>query len=200
LRNKCGNNENTIRKTMKNLSIYMNDAVKKELIRTNPIHELKLRGSREANVEALTEEELKQLIEMYTDDILAETEQRVLGFFLFMCFSSLHITDAKTLTIEQIAGNEFCYMRTKMLNVRPKIVHIPISDPLQRLITEQKGKRTEGLLWENMISDQKINSKLKKIAEYAGIKKRLSAKVGRHTFATTITFKYISSKISRLVA
>jgi integrase len=100
-----------------------------------------------------------------------------------MCFSSLHITDAKTLTIEQIAGNEFCYMRAKMLNVRPR-VHVPISDPLQRLITEQKGKRTEGLLWENMISDQKINSKLKKIAEYAGIKKRLSAKVGRHTFAT----------------
>jgi site-specific recombinase XerD len=29
-----------------------------------------------------------------------------------------------------------------------------------------------------------VNSKLKKIAEYAGIKKKLSAKVGRHTFAT----------------
>ncbi|MDR1344302.1 MAG: phage integrase SAM-like domain-containing protein, partial [Tannerellaceae bacterium] len=38
LRNKRKNNENTIRKTIKNLSVYLNDAVKKELIRTNPLH------------------------------------------------------------------------------------------------------------------------------------------------------------------
>ncbi|MDR1557745.1 MAG: site-specific integrase, partial [Tannerellaceae bacterium] len=184
LRNKRKNNENTIRKTMKNLSVYMNEAVKKELMRENPIHGVKLRGSQESDIEALTEEELKRLTEVYTGGQLNETDQKVLAFFLFMCFSSLHITDARNLGIEQIGKNEFCYMRTKMLNVRPRIVHVPISGPLRHLIGKQKGNRTEGALWEGMISDQKVNSKLKKIAGYAGIKKKLSAKVGRHTFAT----------------
>jgi hypothetical protein len=69
MRNKRKNNENTIRKTMKNLSvyIYINDAVKKELMRENPIHGVKLRGCRESDIEALTEEELKRLTEIYTE-------------------------------------------------------------------------------------------------------------------------------------
>jgi site-specific recombinase XerD len=184
MRNKRKNNENTIRKTMKTLSIYLNDAVKKELIKENPIHEVKLRGSRESNVEALTEEELEKLITIYAEGRLSEKDQAVLRFFLFLCFSSLHITDAKRLGIDQIGENEICYMRTKMLNVRPKVVRVPISSPLRRLIAEQKGEHTTGALWENMISDQKINAKLKMIARYAGIAKSLSAKVGRHTFAT----------------
>jgi hypothetical protein len=153
MRNKRENNENTIRKTMKNLSVYINEAVRKELMRENPIHEVKLRGCLESDIEALTEEELKRLTDVYASGRLNETDQKVLAFFLFMCFSSLHITDARSLGIEQIGENEFCYMRTKMLNVRPRIVHVPISGPLRHLIGKQKGTRTEGALWEGMISD-----------------------------------------------
>lgn len=40
------------------------------------------------------------------------------------------------------------------------------------------------LLFENMIADQKINEYIKTIAQKAGIKKKLSCKAGRHTFAT----------------
>mgnify|MGYP001117016224 FL=1 len=108
----------------------------------------------------------------------------VLEFFLFLCFSSLHIGDAKALTIEQIGKDEFYYIREKLTNTCPKIVHVPISDPLRTIINRVKGDRKTGKLFNHIITDQKINTNLKEIALRACIKKRLCAKTGRHTFAT----------------
>lgn len=184
LRNKRGNNEVTINKTIHIISIYINDAVKKELLKANPIKGLKLRGTEDTTAEALDDNELKVLVELYKNRAFSGTTHLALEFFLFMAFSSLHITDAKFLTIEQISDNEFWYMRAKMLNIRPKVVRVPIAKPLLEIINHQRGNRKSGKLWEDIISDQKINEKLKTIAAVAGITKNLSAKVGRHTFAT----------------
>ncbi|MDR1624868.1 MAG: site-specific integrase [Tannerellaceae bacterium] len=184
LRNRCGQAEITINKNITILSVYLNDAVKKGILKENPTHGLKLRGCRETTAEALDEQELEALADLYIAGSLPENYQHVLEFFLFMCFSSLHIGDAKALTIEQIGDNEFWYMRAKMLNIRPRVVRIPLSAPLWKIIDKQKRGRKEGVLWDNIISVQKVNQYLKKIAEAACIEKKLSAKVGRHTFAT----------------
>jgi site-specific recombinase XerD len=185
LRNRRGNEEITINKTLHVIAIYLNDAVARGLLQTNPIRSLKLRGFQETTAEALTEDELKRLTLLYGSNCLPETQQGVLEFFLFMCLSSLHISDAKKLMIEQIGETEFTYVRAKMLHIRPRVVHVPISQPLRTIINRQRGTRTRGLLWSHVLSDQKINKHLKGIASIAGITtKNLSAKVGRHTFAT----------------
>lgn len=184
LRNKRGNNEVTINKTISIIAIYINDAVKKELLKENPIKNLKLRGSNDTTAEAINEDELNRLVDLYQDNVFSESLQLTLEFFLFMCFSSLHITDAKSLTIEQIGEDEFWYLRKKMLNIRPRVVRVPISSPLRKIINHQRENRKSGVLWNNIITDQKINEKLKIIAATAGISTNLSAKVGRHTFAT----------------
>lgn len=184
LRNKRGNNEVTINKTISIIAIYINDAVKKELLKENPIKNLKLRGSNDTTAEAINEDELNRLVDLYQDNVFSGSLQLTLEFFLFMCFSSLHITDAKSLTIEQIGEDEFWYLRKKMLNIRPRVVRVPISSPLRKIINHQRENRKSGVLWNNIITDQKINEKLKIIAATAGISTNLSAKVGRHTFAT----------------
>lgn len=51
-------------------------------------------------------------------------------------------------------------------------------------MNHKRKNRKSGVLWDDMIADQKVNEKLKQIASVAGIKKELSAKFGRHTFAT----------------
>ncbi|MCC8186507.1 MAG: site-specific integrase [Bacteroides sp.] len=183
LRNRRGNAEVTI-KTIGIISIYLNEAVRKELIKENPIHGLRLRGCQETTAVALEEEELNRLVELYKTGSLYGSQYKSLEFFLFLCFSSLHIADAKALDISQIGEKEFSYIRAKMLNIRPRVVRVPISEPLRILIDKQKGNRKSGLLWDEILSDQKINKHLKTIAELAGIEKKLSAKVGRHTFAT----------------
>ena len=121
---------------------------------------------------------------MYHQHLFTGTTHDVLEFFLFMCFSSLHISDARSLQIDQIGNNEFWYMRGKMVNIRPRVVRVPISEPLQQIINHKRKNRKSGSLWEGMITDQKVNEKLKLIASAAGIKRELCAKFGRHTFAT----------------
>jgi site-specific recombinase XerD len=184
LRKRKKNGESTIRKTIKTIAVYVNDAVRKRYLQESPLPELRLRGARESNVEFLQPDELKRMVVLHRSNILSGERQAVLDFFLFMCYSSLHITDARNFTIEQIGRDEFVYTRIKMLNIRPQVVHVPISKGLRQIIEKYGKGRRSGRLFENLISDQKINKNLKFIAEMAGVKKNLSAKVGRHTFAT----------------
>lgn len=177
------NKEITINKNIQTISIYLTEAVKAGYLSENPVHKIKLRGV-QSEPTYLTEDELHTLLYMYNKQECSGHMHEVLEFFLFLCFSSLHIGDAKTLTIEQICKEEFYYVREKLTNTCPKIVHVPISDPLQAIIQKVKGDRKTGKLFNCMISDQKINSNLKEIASRVGIKKRLCAKTGRHTFAT----------------
>ena len=46
LRKRKGNNENTIRKTVKTIAIYINEAVSKQYLQESPLTDLKLRGTR----------------------------------------------------------------------------------------------------------------------------------------------------------
>jgi site-specific recombinase XerD len=184
LRKKKGNNENTIRKTVKTIAVYINEAVRKHYLPESPLSELKLRGGDDSKVEYLQPEELTKLAALQRSHTLPANLQEILDFFLFMCYSSLHITDARNFTVEQTGKHEFVYNRTKMLNIRPRTVHVPVSKPL-RLIIEQYGRgRRNGKLFERPVNNQQVNKNLKSVAEKAGIKKNLSAKVGRHTFAT----------------
>ena len=177
------NQEVTINKNIDTISIYLNEAIKAGYISENPIHKIKLRGIQSEPV-YLDEEELTTLLYMYKREECPGNMHIVLEFFLFLCFSSLHIGDAKALTIEQIGKDEFYYIREKLTNTCPKIVHVPISDPLRTIINRVKGDRKTGKLFNHIITDQKINTNLKEIALRACIKKRLCAKTGRHTFAT----------------
>ena len=97
-----------------------------------------------------------------------------------MCFTSLHIGDARNLKIEQIYNNELHYIRQKT-RVR---VCVPLSKPALGLVDLYKGDRVSGLLVQGLPSDQHINRILKMICGQVGISKRISAKAARHTFAT----------------
>ena len=154
------------------------------MIPENPASELKLCQCEDTTAPCITEEELEKLVELYRNHFFSGINYDALEFFLFMCFSSLHITDARELRIEQIGNNDFWYVRVKMLGIRPKVVRVPISDPLRKIINLHLKGRKEGQLWDELVTDQEINKRLKYIATVAGIKKKLSAKYGRHTFAT----------------
>ena len=132
----------------------------------------------------MTEDELQRLVDCYTLHELEENYHNVLRFFLFMCFTSLHIGDAKTLQLEQIGKDSFTYFRIKNRNSKPEPIIVPLSDPAKQIIKEIVSNREKGPIFENLIADQKINEYLKKIAEICGIKKPISCKSGRHTFAT----------------
>lgn len=185
LRKQKEQKEITINKNISVIKSYLEAAKKKGLIDENPAKGLLLCECEDTTAPCITEDELAVLVELYKSHFFKkDVTHDSLEFFLFMCFSSLHIGDARALNIEQIGDNEFWYVRMKMEGRRPRVVRIPISEPLRKIINRHLNGRKEGPLWEGLITDQEINKQLKYIARVAGIKSPLSAKFGRHTFAT----------------
>ncbi|MGL4519609.1 MAG: tyrosine-type recombinase/integrase [Phocaeicola sp.] len=184
LRKKLKNRDSTINKNMAVIKKYVRKALKAGYIDDDPFENIKISRKGSGRFTFLTEEELHVLIDLYKGETLGESYQSVLQFFLFLCFSSLHIGDAKTLRIEQIGQKTFTYYRIKNRNSKPEPIVVPLSKPLKSLIKNIIGLRRNGLIFTNLIADQKINEYIKKIASNVGIKKSLSTKSGRHTFAT----------------
>ena len=184
LKKKLNNKDSTINKNLACIKKYCRAAIKEGYMLHNPFENLKVKSRTSSGFTFLTEDELNKLVKVYKSNNLSPNKHKVLEFFLFLCFSSLHVTDAKNLQIQQIGKRTFTYFRIKNRNSKPEPITVPLSEPLKALINKLKGERKEGKLFESMIADQKINEYLKEIAKGAGINKPLSCKAGRHTFAT----------------
>lgn len=59
-----------------------------------------------------------------------------------------------------------------------------MSEPARNLLKELDGGKSQGRIFTNVQCDQVVNRQLKEIAKSLEINKKISAKTGRHTFAT----------------
>lgn len=185
LRKKVKNNENT---TYKNLSVvrkYVKAACKAGYMDENPFDEFHILRTK-ANYTYLDESELLKLLKLYRNGDLELKHYKTLQFFLYMCFSSQHVGDAKAMKIEQFNDISFTYYRAKLRNSKPEPITVPMSSSLKKLLSEIVGHRKKGLVFENLPADQTMNRFLKEIVKMDNveIKKAVTHKTGRHTFAT----------------
>ena len=176
MKKELGNTEITAQRNMSTIKIYVTAAYRKGYIEENPFQEFHIKRIK-SDVDYLTEEELMQFVQLYYQRTLPEKLQLTLAFFLFMCFTSMHITDARMFCIEQVNNDVLTYYRVKNRNCKPEPIKIPMPVPAEKL-------REEGRLFRNVQCDQVVNRQLKAIAKELGINKKISAKTGRHTFAT----------------
>lgn len=183
LRRELDNNANTAYKNMAIIKKYVLAAYKAGYMAENPFEEWSIKKITSTCV-YLNEEELAKLVTLYNTGELEYKLHKTLEFFLFMCFSSLHVGDAKKLQLEQFSEDHFTYFRMKLRNSKPEPIQIPISDPLKNLLSKIVGTRKKGPLFEVIQADQTMNRNLKDIAAIAEIDKPITHKVGRHTFAT----------------
>lgn len=183
LRRELDNNANTAYKNMAIIKKYVLAAYKAGYMTENPFEEWSIKKITSTCV-YLNEEELAKLVALYNTGELEYKLHKTLEFFLFMCFSSLHVGDAKKLQLEQFSEDHFTYFRMKLQNSKPEPIQIPISDPLKNLLSKIVGTRKKGPLFEVIQADQTMNRNLKDIAAIAEIDKPITHKVGRHTFAT----------------
>lgn len=179
LRKHYDNNLGTIRKNMCVIRMHYYAAMRAGKVENNPFTVYKI-PTAEPRVVYLTEEEFNSLTALYNSGNLAKNEQDVLRVFLFMTFTGMHISDARALQIEQIVNGEIHYRRIKT-HVR---VIMPLSKPAAKLVEYYKAGRQRGNLFRNLPTDQAINRVLKRVCGRVNITKPVSAKAGRHTFAT----------------
>ena len=111
---------------------------------------------------------------------------------MFSCYTSLSYIDLVHLTKDNINigidGELWIHYKREKTITKPPI-RIPLLPKALEIIEKYKNDIkciSQGSLFPG-ISNQKLNSYLKEIADLCGIKKNLTFHIARHTFATTVT-------------
>lgn len=177
---------NTVMKHNERLRKMINLSVKMEWIEKDPFtaHKAKFIKVQRGY---LTQEEL-ELIEQKNFSI--ERLQQVIDLFIFSCYTGLAYIDAISLKSTDIKkgidGGEWIFTARHKTDVP---VQIPVLSKASNLIAKYKDHpktKLSGTVFP-VISNQKLNSYLKEVADLCGITKNLTFHLARHTFATTVT-------------
>ena len=178
-----GNNRNTAMKNMTILKKFARAAWRAGYMEEDPFRDWKIQKTT-PSITYLDEEELKLLLQIYESGSLSLVKHQSLEVFLFLAFSSLHIGDALALQLEQIGERSFTYYRKKLETRNPHPILVPVCEPLRRILQNIVGVRRKGKVLIGYPCEQTMNEKLKLIMADAGISKKVTLKVARHTFAT----------------
>jgi integrase len=188
---KRGIGNNTTVKYISNIKTMVNFSRKRGLVKSNPfdVYDKKLQ---EVDTVFLTQRELEKV-----ESLIFETQRldTVRDIFLFSCYTSYSPVDSMNLKWKNVEddaqGDKWIRTKRQKSGVKSDIVILP---PVWKII--KKYRLDPRCVDEDRLlpdySNQKMNEYLKEIADLAGIKKRLTWYVSRHTFATTVC---LSNKI-----
>lgn len=188
--------QNTVIRYMKCLKKVTNLAIANEWMAKDPFAGIKFK---EENVtkEFLEKEELEILVKK---EFELERLNLVKDIFLFCSFTGLAFVDVSELKEEHIFkdNNGSMWIRKDRHKIRNRAnctCNIPLLDIPLLILEKYKNHpvcTSKGVLLP-VTSNQKMNSYLKEIADFCGIKKNLTTHTARHTFATTVT---LANKVS----
>ena len=115
---------------------------------------------------------------------------QVRDIFLFSCYTGLAYADVKKLKREEISigldGQKWIFTSRQKTDTASRIPLLPTALQLMQKYENHPECTDLGKLLP-VLSNQKMNSYLKEIADVCNIEKELTFHIARHTFATTIT-------------
>jgi site-specific recombinase XerD len=186
LRSQKSMGNNTVMKHIERLRKMVSLAYKMEWLSKDPFIKFEAKYEKKERT-YLTLEEL-QTIEnkLFTITRL----ELIKDLFVFSCYTGLSYGDVMRLSTKNLCtgidGKQWIYAQREKTSVPMKI---PI---LSRALCIIKKYEVHPEAWIKdrlfpTISNQKLNSYLKEIADVCGITKNLTFHIARHTFATTVT-------------
>jgi len=177
---------NTAMDYLKKIKKIMNQCVAKKWIDKSPFVGFKM-SVHETHKTVLNEQELKSIAEK---KIKIKRLEHVRDIFLFSCYTGLSYCDVAKLTKDNVVigidGDRWIFTERTKTNTASKIPLLPISDSIISKYTDYPLTAGTGKLLPVM-SNQRMNSYLKELADLCGINKDLTFHCARHTFATTVT-------------
>lgn len=176
---------NTVSKHHSRLRTVLIRAFKEGLVDRNPYGDFKLKQS-PSNRTYLDEAELERL---NAHDLAGNQSLiKVRDIFMFSVYTGLRFEDAQLLTLDKIipgSNGKFKLSIDQGKTERPLV--IPLVDQAMEIVqryVDAPGRKIQRRVLPT-ISNQKLNTYLKVIADLVGIDKRLTHHVARHTCATT---------------
>ncbi len=163
--------EPSINRYFRILSALFTEAVREGQMSINPMLQLTSREfpcGKTKEREYLTEDELRAMAS------IEGSHEGIKGAFLFSCYTGLRISDIKSLKWEHIKGN----MIVKTMQKTKNAIYLPLSEQAKRYLP---AKVDEYVFHLNAASPSKT---IQDWADRAGVKKKVTFHVARHTFAT----------------
>ena len=180
LRTVVGQNPNTATRMMKTFKTITILGRKLGVLHHDPF--LNIRFHMEpVNRGFLTDEEI---LKIANKDFGIGRLELVRDVFVFSCFTGFAYIDVYNLAPENIVtlnGKQWIMTKRQKTSVETNVLLLDIP---KSIIAKYSGKTyRDGKLFP-MLTNQKLNSYLKEIADICGIKKNLTFHLARHTFAT----------------
>lgn len=177
---------NTAMDYLKKIKKILNQCIAKKWIAQSPFVGFKM-SNHETHKTFLTEIELKLIGEK---KIAIPRLDQVRDIFLFSCYTGLAYCDVEKLTSSNIVvgvdGDRWISTNRAKTNTASKIPMLPVASFIVDKYADHPVTSYSGKLLPVM-SNQRMNSYLKELADLCGISKDLTFHCARHTFATTVT-------------
>jgi site-specific recombinase XerD len=180
----CENN--TAVKYIKNFKKIIRDALAKGLITADPFLSYKAK-LKKVDRGFLTQEEIDSIS---GKELSILRLAQVRDIFIFQCYTGLAYADIKKLRPEHIVkgadGQQWINTRRVKTDTMVNVPILPAAQAILDRYADHPQCINMGFLLP-VLSNQKMNSYLKEIADLTGITKNLSSHLARHCFSTTIT-------------
>lgn len=163
----------TIRKILVQFKSFINRAIEDGMLTINPLKAIRIKRE-VTRREYLTISELMKLEKIWIKTC-DETQKRLLGAFLFGCFTGLRISDIKKLQQINIVEGYILLKTTKTKTNE----NFPINARANKVLLSLDPAKN--LLFPSL---HDVNFHLKKYMKEAKIEKKITFHCSRHTFAT----------------
>lgn len=181
---KC--DHNTSIKYLSNFKKIVHICMKNGWLYRDPFVGFKM-AKREVERPFLVEEELNKII---NKRFLMPRMSQVRDIFIFCCYTGLAYADVEKLTREEVTtgidGEKWIWTSRQKTD---STTRIPLLPPALEILDRYKDNPqcvNKGRLLP-VLSNQKMNTYLKEIADACDITKKMTFHTARHTFATTVT-------------
>ena len=135
----------------------------------------------------LTDDEIQKI---FNKNFVIPRLVLVRDVFIFSCFTGLAYIDVKNLTNNNISigidGSKWIFTKRQKTEGPSNIPILPIVEQLIEKYKDHPQCLNNNVLMP-ILTNQRMNSYLKEIADVCEINKDLTFHVARHTFATTVT-------------
>jgi site-specific recombinase XerD len=180
---KC--DHNTTMKYLSNFKKIVNICLKNGWLPRNPFGYKMTK--REVERPYLSQEEIEKIS---CKTFVAARTNQVRDIFLFCCYTGLAYADVKKLSRTEIGtgidGEKWIFTHRQKTESATRVPLLPPAQEILERYKEHPQCINDGLLLP-VLSNQKMNTYLKEIADACDITKKMTMHTARHTIATTVT-------------
>jgi site-specific recombinase XerD len=173
-------------KYVKHLKKIVNNCLANKWLNDNPFINYRSKAKAKEK-EFLMQDELEAIV---IKGITNERLIQVRDIFIFCCYTGLCYADVQKLQRHQIAkgvdGEQWIFTTRQKTDTSSRIPLIAIAADIVNKYADHPQCINKNLVLP-VLSNQRMNSYLKEIADICGITKTLTFHMARHTFATTVT-------------